>query len=98
MNRIVPRAFKDKCKTYGRCLKVAPDLFALDEQRKVEVLFVPHASSELLLKAAKGCPYRAIGLFDESTGEQTFPRQGGLMSTVSTDNLGETKPDGTRTS
>jgi ferredoxin len=75
MNRVIPKAFKDKCKSYGRCLKLAPASFALDEQRKVDVLDHSDASAELLLKAAKGCPYRAIGLFDETTGEQIFPRQ-----------------------
>jgi ferredoxin len=75
MNRLNPRVFKDKCKTYGRCLKVAPAAFSLDEQQKVDLLPDSNASVELLLRAAKGCPYRAIGLFDDTTGEQMFPRQ-----------------------
>jgi ferredoxin len=74
MDQVTPKVFKDKCKTYGRCVKLAPELFALDDQQKVELLPETNPSPELLRKAAKGCPYRAIGLFDEITGEQIFPR------------------------
>jgi ferredoxin len=76
MDRVVTRTFKDKCKTFGRCLKLAPESFVLDAQRKVDVVSPSATTAELLLKVAKSCPYRAIGLFDEATGEQIFPRPG----------------------
>jgi ferredoxin len=73
MSNVVLVAHKDKCRTYGKCLKVAPDLFTLDENDKVEVAPSPVEAGEAALKGAKSCPYRAISVLDEGTGEQLFP-------------------------
>jgi ferredoxin len=64
---------KDKCQAYHRCTVVAPAVFALDGDDKVELADPRGASDEIVLKAAKACPYRVIALFDEATGEQLFP-------------------------
>jgi ferredoxin len=62
-----------KCQSYGKCLAVAPALFAWDRSRKVRIND-PHAvTPALALKAAKNCPYRAIAVIDSATGERMFP-------------------------
>jgi ferredoxin len=73
MAGVVLRADKDKCRTYGRCLRIAPELFHLDENQKVEVPPSPVEVNELAIKGAKSCPYRAISVFDAQTDDQLFP-------------------------
>jgi ferredoxin len=62
-----------KCQSYRRCLAVAPAVFGIDEDGKAEVLHAAHAPRDVLLKAARSCPYRAITAVDEDSGEQLFP-------------------------
>jgi ferredoxin len=62
-----------KCQAYGLCLKTAPAVFALGDDRKVRVIDSQGAEGEVILKAAKGCPYRAIVIHDRDTGAQVFP-------------------------
>jgi ferredoxin len=62
-----------KCQSYGKCLAVAPNVFAWDRRRKVRLNAPEGAPSELILKAAKNCPYRAIAVIDAVSGEQVFP-------------------------
>ena len=62
-----------KCQSYGKCLSLAPNVFAWDRARKVRLVDVAGASDETLLKAAKLCPYRAIAIIDEATGAPVFP-------------------------
>ena len=40
---------------------------------KAEVLHGSDTSQELIVQAARSCPYRAITVVDESTGLQLFP-------------------------
>ena len=62
-----------KCQSYGRCLALAPNLFAWDRSRKVRLNDPQGAPPALVLKAAKNCPYRAIAVIDSATGERIFP-------------------------
>ena len=62
-----------KCQSYGKCLSVAPKLFAWDRGRKVRINDPQAATPALALKAAKNCPYRAIAVVDRATGERIFP-------------------------
>lgn len=62
-----------KCQSYGKCLAVAPNLFAWDRSRKVRINDPQAATPPLALKAAKNCPYRAIAVIDGATGERIFP-------------------------
>jgi ferredoxin len=62
-----------KCQSYGKCLALAPDLFAWDRSRKVRINDPQAATPALALKAAKNCPYRAIAVIDSGTGERVFP-------------------------
>ncbi|HXQ52218.1 MAG TPA: ferredoxin [Stellaceae bacterium] len=62
-----------KCQSYGKCLSLAPSVFAWDRARKVRLADPAAADDAILLKAAKLCPYRAIAIIDQDTGEQVFP-------------------------
>jgi ferredoxin len=62
-----------KCQSYGKCLALAPNLFAWDRHRKVRINDPQGGSPGLALKAAKNCPYRAIAVTDSATGERIFP-------------------------
>jgi ferredoxin len=62
-----------KCQSYRRCLAVAPAVFGIGKDGKAEVLHPAGASRDIILKAARSCPYRAITAVDEDSGEQLFP-------------------------
>lgn len=64
---------KSKCRSFGKCMSVAPEVFAFDDEKKVRVTDGASAPDETIAKAAKSCPYRVIALIDEDTGEQVFP-------------------------
>ena len=64
---------KARCQSFGRCVGLVPEAFGLDENRKVQLLDVKGIAGERLVRAAKGCPYRAITVSDGETGEQIFP-------------------------
>jgi ferredoxin len=49
-------------------------VFALGSDAKAEVLDPHGAEDDVVLKAAKSCPYRAIAVFDETSGERRWPR------------------------
>ncbi len=62
-----------KCQSHARCTVVAPAVFGLGADAKAEVLDPHGAEDALVLKAAKSCPYRAIAVSDETSGEQLWP-------------------------
>jgi ferredoxin len=64
---------RNKCQAYKRCSVVAPAVFGLSADAKVEVLDPHGADDATVLKAAKSCPYRAIAVFDETSAEQLWP-------------------------
>jgi ferredoxin len=63
---------RQKCQAFGNCIARAPSVFALGDDRKVELLDPQGASEEVVLKAARSCPYRVIAISD-SDGRQIFP-------------------------
>jgi ferredoxin len=73
MGRLRIELAKSKCRSFANCTKTAPDLFALDDEKKVRIIEGAPAPDETIVKAAKSCPYRVIALVDEDTGEQVFP-------------------------
>ena len=73
MARLRIEITKSKCRSFGKCMSVAPEVFAFDAEKKVSVVEGGTASEETIAKAAKSCPYRVIALVDEDTGEQVFP-------------------------
>jgi ferredoxin len=62
-----------KCQSNGKCIATAPQVFAWRDDRKAQVIDPAGAADELILKAAKSCPYRAIVVADPSSGTQLFP-------------------------
>ena len=63
-----------KCQSYRRCTAVAPAVFGINAvSGKAEVLHGGDASHDLIVQAARSCPYRAITVVDEATGDQLFP-------------------------
>ena len=62
-----------KCQSYRRCSAVAPAVFGIGKDGKAEVLHSADAPSEIVLKGARSCPYRAITAIDEGSGQQLFP-------------------------
>ena len=64
---------RNKCRSFGKCMSVAPEVFAFDDEHKVRRVEGGSASDETILKAAKSCPYRVISIVDDETGEPVFP-------------------------
>jgi ferredoxin len=63
-----------KCQSYQRCMAVAPAVFGVNANSgKAEVLHPADAPQDLIVQAARSCPYRAIAVVDETTGVQLFP-------------------------
>ena len=63
----------EKCQTYKRCTAVAPAVFALGKDETVALVDPAGAERDVILKAAKSCPYRVIAVFDEANGDQLWP-------------------------
>jgi ferredoxin len=73
MSRLRVTVSSAKCQSYQRCMAVAPAVFGIGGDGKATVLHPEGASREEIVKAARGCPYRAIAVIVEATGEQLFP-------------------------
>lgn len=76
------RIDQESCMGVGSCVKLAPRVFKIDEAslKSSFISFAPlvvldekGASNNALFRAAQSCPYRAIILEDQDTGEQLFP-------------------------
>ena len=76
------RIDEESCMGVGSCVKLAPRVFKIDEAslKSSFISFAPlvvldkkGASNNALFMAAQSCPYKAIILEDEVTGEQLFP-------------------------
>ena len=65
---------KGKCQGYGACVKVAPEVFRLNADNQAEPGDPAAAPDEVVLKAARCCPYRAVTVIDAETGAQLIPR------------------------
>ena len=63
---------KRKCQAYGNRVARAPLVFALGDDRKVELVNPEGASDEMIVQAAKSCPYRVIAVSD-SARQPIFP-------------------------
>ena len=73
MPRLRIETAKAKCRSFGKCMNVAPAVFAFDTDRKVSVTDPAGAPGETILKAAASCPYRVISVIDDESGAQLFP-------------------------
>jgi ferredoxin len=64
---------QSKCQAYGKCAATAPAFFALDDSRKVSLVGNDETTDNLVVEAAKSCPYRVITVVDAESGGQIFP-------------------------
>jgi ferredoxin len=55
------------------CPRVAPKVFALNDDRQSVVIDPDGEDRETVLDAAEACPVSAIFVADSETGEQLFP-------------------------
>ncbi len=62
-----------KCQGYKRCAAVAPAVFGITADGKATVLHQEGAAQDEIMKAARACPYRAIAVTAQDSGEQLFP-------------------------
>ena len=62
-----------KCQSYRRCIAVAPAVFGIGKDEKAEVRHSAEVPRDILVKAARSCPYRAITVIDDDDGKQLFP-------------------------
>lgn len=76
------RIDQEACMGVASCVKLAPKVFKLDET-ELKSSFISYAplvvidekgaSNNTLFRAAQSCPYKAIMLEDDATGEQVYP-------------------------
>jgi ferredoxin len=63
---------RNKCQGFGKCVHWAPATFALDTENKVVLGDSDASEDEMLIRAAKSCPYRVITVSSAERG-QIFP-------------------------
>ena len=63
----------EKCQGYGACAKVSPEVFRLNADKKAEAGDPSAAADDVVLRAARSCPYRAVIVTNTQTGEQLIP-------------------------
>src|SRR4051794_32124023 len=71
-NRILVEVDRALCFGFGDCVDTLPDVFALDDEAKAEVLDPDAASVDEIAEAAQNCPVDAIIVTDEQ-GQQLYP-------------------------
>ena len=67
------RIDRSLCTGYGECIGIAPEGFALGDDRVSFVLDPEGNDDELILDAARACPVDAITLIDEFD-DQVWPQ------------------------
>jgi ferredoxin len=67
-----------KCQSYKRCTAIAPTVFAIGVDDKAKAEDADSVPRSEVVKAARSCPYRAITVVVEESGEQLFPPQPGV--------------------
>jgi ferredoxin len=73
MSRLRVTVNTTKCQSYKRCAAVAPAVFGIGNDGKATVLHTEGTPQEEIVKAARSCPYRAITVVEEDSGDQLFP-------------------------
>lgn len=67
------RVDRELCKGAGSCVAIAPGVFQLDPTDKAYVIDMQGATDEIIWEAAESCPFDAIILEDDETGEWLYP-------------------------
>ena len=62
-----------KCQAFGKCAATAPSLFQVEDGLKVRLVGDKETTDDVVVKAAKSCPYRVITVVDVESNEQIFP-------------------------
>jgi ferredoxin len=55
------------CNGMASCVKIAPETFDLDQE---EIAVVAGPAGERAIEAAECCPFAAIAVFDQASGDQ----------------------------
>ena len=63
---------RQSCTGMAECIRIAPNVFQLDEENMAVVVDASAATREQLLEAARECPTQAIKLY-ELDGTQIYP-------------------------
>ncbi len=63
----------DRCVGNAMCTTLAPNVFALNDDRQSEARNPAGGTVERVLEAAENCPVSAITVEDAETGERLFP-------------------------
>lgn len=80
--RLILSIEQNLCMGAESCVRLAPEVFALDDTRLRGRDYEPLAMrdvmdrevpSEKIIAAAQTCPYKSIKVIDAETGEQIFP-------------------------
>ena len=80
--RLILSIEQNLCMGAESCVRIAPEVFALDESRLSGKQYEPlgmrevmdrEVPSDTIISASQTCPYKAIKVADEETGEQIFP-------------------------
>ncbi|HZZ98612.1 MAG TPA: ferredoxin [Candidatus Saccharimonadia bacterium] len=64
---------REKCIGAASCVAIAPKVFQLDGEQKVQIISQDELDDMKLL-AAQSCPTQAIVITDIETGEQVWPK------------------------
>jgi ferredoxin/predicted CopG family antitoxin len=80
--RLILSVEQNLCMGAESCVRLAPEIFALDESRLsgsegeplgMREVMDREVPSEKILSAVQTCPYKAIRVVDAESGEQIFP-------------------------
>lgn len=72
-NSVLVQVDHELCAGFGDCVKVAPDVFELNDDGLSVVLDPDAVETNVLMEAAETCPVSAILLFD-GDGNQVAPK------------------------
>jgi ferredoxin len=67
------RVDRELCRGVAACVATAPEVFQLDDKGVAVVIHPRGVTDDQLWKAAESCPFNAIILEDEQTGEWLYP-------------------------
>ena len=67
------RVDRELCKGAGSCVAIAPKVFQLDRDDKAVMIDAHGEDDDTIWEAAESCPFDAIILEDEESGEWLYP-------------------------
>jgi ferredoxin len=64
---------RELCKGAGSCVVLAPKVFRMDDEDRAVVIDQHGEPDDIIWAAAESCPFDAVILEDENTGESLYP-------------------------